>query len=221
VTAITPQPILVYLLARLRQSYVDPALYSDADVLSFLNDAYRDACEESGILHTLVAITPVAGQVEYALPADFSSVNSIAAGGQLLEPQPLGEALAARVVNGVISAYYIYDGFIGLLPTPTDNAAAVMMHYSAEPTPFTDYGSDLDPRFPVEYADLLIHHVRWRTQLISGGAERIQQAGLDKGIYDKRVTELRKSVANTQHITPKQVSLMLPDRGIRRLVPNV
>lgn len=189
---LTPRPILRHLKDRLRQNYVDDALYDDAEVLDLLNDAYRDACEQSRCLETLYTFTLVSGQVEYSLPADYSSTLAIYANGIELESIPLAGAFSSVAATGNnVGGYYIYGANIGFWITSA-MTSAVKLLYAAYPAPLANFDSTLDPRFPEEFADILVHYVRWRVQMLSGGAERITQARWDRALYDQRIKELRR-----------------------------
>ena len=190
---ITAQPVLRYLKDRLRQSYVDDALWSDADVLTLLNDAYQDACEASQCLQSFYTVPIVSGTAEYALPDDFDQLVLVVSNGAQLAPVALSESLSTTQ-----SGYYLYGKpgtmTLGLAPTPSDDSAdRVLVLYSASPTLLTDFDATFDARFPVEFADMLVHYARWRVQMTSGGAERIQNAGIDRSLYDQRVKQLRRT----------------------------
>jgi len=220
---LVPQPILVHLKDRLRANYVDEALWSDDDILSIFNDAYQDVCEQSQCLQSLTNIMMVANQPEYTLPADFDQLISVVAGGAQLLPMPLSASLMNWIQDGLIQGYYLYGKpgamRIGVIPAPIeDDASLVMILYSASPTLFTDYGDSFDARYPVEFSDLLVHYARWRVQMMSGGAERIQNATTDRGIYDKRVIELRRTATTVgSQIAPAQM-VHVSDR--RRVLGN-
>lgn len=191
---ITTKPILQYLKDRVRQSYVDEALWTDADVLSVFNDAYQDVCEQSQCLQVLLAIPVTADTAEYALPDDFDQLITIVANGSQMAPIALSESLLDNSVFG----YYLYGKpgsmTFGVSPTPQQGSSdQVMILYSASPTLFVSLDDDFDERFPVEYSDLLVHYARWRVQMMSGGAERIQNASTDRAIYDKRLIALRRT----------------------------
>ena len=191
--SITPQPVLQYLKDRLRRSYVDEALWSDDDILTEFNDAYQDVCEQSQCLQTLFTLTLVADQAEYLLPADFDQLILVVANGSQMAPIALSESLDSVQKFG----YYLYGKpgamTIGLSPTPVDTANLVMILYSASPTPFASLDDSFDARYPIEFSDLLVHYARWRVQMTSGGAERIQNASTDRAIYDKRLIALRRT----------------------------
>jgi hypothetical protein len=221
--SLTPQPILLHLKDRLRANYVDDALWSDEDILSIFNDAYQDVCEQSQCLQSFMTLSLVAHQSEYSLPSDFDQLLLVVAGGSQLQPMPLSESLLPWISDGLLSGYYLFGKpgamTIGVIPAPIeDDTTMVQILYSASPTLFTTFGDGLDSRYPIEFADLLVHYARWRVQMMSGGAERIQNATTDRGIYDKRVIELRRT-ANTvgSSVAPSQMT-HVSDR--RRVLGN-
>ena len=207
-----PQPILLHLKDRLRANYVDTALWTDDDILKIFNDAYQDVCEQSQCLQSFSTLSLAAGQGEYDLPADFDQMLLVVAGGSQLVPISVTESLLPWIPDGFANSYYIYGPpgamKLGITPTPIqDGETSVLLLYAATPTLFTDYGSDFDIRFPVEFSDTLVHYARWRVQMMSGGAERITNATTDRGIYDKRIQELRRT-ANTvgSSVAPSQMT---------------
>lgn len=197
--AFSSSPILLALKNRLRVTYVSDAAFTDDDVLSMLNDAYLDVCQSTQILKTLTTITPVVDTQEYALPADFDEAIYVVTAGRQLQPMPIDTALQDFVPDGFVDGYYLYGSLFGLVPVPTTVSSVVYLLYSATPTPLTDYGQALDPRFPPEFSDVLLHWVRWRAQIMVGGAERIPTAQLDRQIYDARIKELRRVADSIPH----------------------
>ncbi len=207
-----PQPILLHLKDRLRLNYVDEALWSDDDILQIFNDAYEDSCDQSQCLQAFYNVPLTMNTTEYSLPADFGQLLLVVGGGTQMLPVSLSEAFISHVSDGLEFGYYIFgppqNMTFGVIPAPReDGVTNVQILYSAMPTPFASYGDALDPRFPIEFSDVFVHYARWRVQLMSGGAERIQNATTDRGIYDKRVQELRRT-ANTvgSTIAPSQMT---------------
>lgn len=206
------QPILLHLKDRLRANYVDEALWTDDDILSIFNDAYQDVCEQSQCLQNLLTLSLVAGTAEYALPADFDQLILVVGGGSQLQPMSVTESLLPWIPDGFANSYYLYGKpgamTLGVIPTPIeDGTTALMILYSATPAPFTTFGDDLDPRYPIEFSDLLVHYARWRVQMTSGGAERITNATTDRGIYDKRLIELRRTTNTVgSGVAPSQMT---------------
>lgn len=188
--AVLTKSILEFVKDRLRANYVDDSLYDDDELLAFLNDAYRDACEQSRCLVALYDFTLADATQEYDLPADFAAAINCWAGGVELENLTLSRALTYGGGAAFPFAYYTYGTKIGFAPVPS-SATAVTMLYAQLPTPLATYDDTLDERFGEEYADILVHYVRWRVQMTSGGAERIGQARYDRNTYDFRVSQLR------------------------------
>jgi hypothetical protein len=197
------QPILKHLRDRLRVNYVDEVLYSDDDLLSMINDGYLDACEQTMILQTLTTMTLSPGVVEYDLPDDFSQAVCVVSGGLQLDPLPYQDALQEFANTDVQTGYYIYARRIGVVPPPSENTGGtLLLLYAAEPVTLTTWDDGLDARFPIEYSDLLLHWVRWRVQMISGGAERIPAAQVDRAIYDGRIRDMRRATMTVSHTGP-------------------
>jgi hypothetical protein len=190
-SVITPQPILMHLRDRLRANYVDSSLYDDGDLLSLLSDAYIEACERAAVLEQLatITVTPLTA-TEYALPADHSQTQLVYLDGVALDQASLQASIGPITAD----AYYEYATTIGFTLVNTTDARTARLLYCARPAAFATWADDLDPRFPIEFADMLVHHVRWRVQMLSGGAERIGQALGDRDVFQTRVGELRQQM---------------------------
>jgi hypothetical protein len=205
---VDPSTTLNYVLSRLRQNYVPVELVNDEDVLVLINDAYQEACERSLCLRAYQEIPLTDDTASYALPADFSQMLWVFANGSELQPQPFHQ-----MTNQPPHGYTILGGEITINPVvdPVPGLAAIV--YAATPTRFTTYDSDFDERFPIEFSDLLVHHVRWRINMMSGGAEKIQLAEIDKALFDQRVTMLRRTTDVVERVGPPVVSTVADRRG--------
>lgn len=202
-SVLTVQPILKHLRDRLRANYVDSSLYTDDDVLIMINDGYLDACEQTMILQTLTTLTLTPNVSEYDLPADFSQAVCVVSGGLQLDPIGYQDALQSFTTTSVQTSYYIYARKIGLVPPPDEaSSGELLLLYAAEPVALATWDDSLDARFPVEFSDLLLHWVRWRVQMISGGAERIPAAQTDRAIYDGRIRDMRRVTEAVSHTSP-------------------
>jgi hypothetical protein len=205
---VNPSTTLNYVLSRLRQNYVPVELVNDEDVLVLINDAYQEACERSLCLRAYHEIPLLDDQASYPLPVDFSQMLWVFANGSELQPQPFHQ-----MTNQPAHGYTILGHEITINPVvdPTPGLAAIV--YAATPTRFTTYDSDLDERFPIEFSDVLVHHVRWRINMMAGGAEKIQLAEIDKGLFDQRVTMLRRTTDVVERVGPPVVSTVADRRG--------
>lgn len=214
-SVLTPSDILTFCRSRLEQNYVDTSLYDGTDILDLMSDAYVHACEESLVLRNLTGLALAAGQAEYVLPADLHALIRVVAGGRQLQPIPRTEALADFATTGIETSYYTYSNKIGVVPTPIeDGVMSVMIEYATTPARFTTYGDVLDARFPVEFADILVHYVRWRVQMLSGGAERIGAATGDRGLFDQRIKELRRLADSTGLMSPTRMAHVTDRRRV-------
>jgi hypothetical protein len=209
-SVITVQPILRHLLDRMKANYVPPELYTDADILVMLNDGYLEACERTGCLRALTTITLVSSQQEYPLPADFSQMDFVASGGRELFAVSISEALINRQTSAspIAGAYYLYSGAIGFIPTPSQDTsgASTMIAYCAKPSPLLTYDDGLDARYPIEFADILLHYVVWRVESMSGGAESLRNAQTNRGLCDNRLKDLQRTIERVESLQPRRLS---------------
>lgn len=208
-SVIVAQAPLQHLLDRMKVNYVPPELYSDADILVMLNDAYLEACERTRCLKALATITLVDDQAEYALPTDFSQMDQVCSGGRELSAVSLSEALIGQETGSMPlggGGYYLYGSTLGFIPTPTalnQSGVATMIAYSAKPAPLLSYEDAFDARFPTEFADMLLHYVVWRVQSMSGGAEALRNAQANRALSDTRTRELRRTVDLVDSLKPR------------------
>lgn len=188
-TTLAPTPPVRFLLNRLKQSFADPTLFSDADLLGFINDGYNALVEQSRYLRVLTTISLIDGQQEYSLPALCCEVLRIYISGERQVPVPLD--VAATGIDGPY--YYEYKRVIGFTNAPTDGTAYLL--YASRPTPLT---LDATPIIPPEYYHLLRHYAAWRCILLQRGAEGVEKpymgtprAQMQRAIFDQGIHQLR------------------------------
>lgn len=196
-----PRSTLGYVLDRLRLNYVPDTLYSDEEVLVFLNDAYLEACEHARCLVDVHAITTTPGVSTYPLPSDFGELIYVCANGAQLRPLAYSDALTMSEAG-----YYLLAGRIGLVLPQRGETGAAMILYAAKPLPLATYESSFDARFPIEFSDVLVYYVRWRVNMLSGGAERIRMAQIDRTLFDNRVKDLRRTTNVVTSIGPPRLA---------------
>jgi hypothetical protein len=201
VSVVTAQPILLYLQKRLRARLVESELVNDPDLLGFLSDAYVDACEQSRCLVALTTLTLTTAQ-EYDLPADWSETIAVAANGAPIAQVGLRDSQADRG-SGAPLVRYTYARKIGFSPVPTGGSALLL--YAQTPPRFASWQDTLDARFPLEYAYLLVHYVRWRVAAMNGGAQHISLANFERAMYDQGINRLRQAVLVTDSTGPARV----------------
>jgi hypothetical protein len=194
----------------MKANYVPPELYTDADILVLLNDGYLEACERTRCLKAMTTITLVADQQEYPLPADYSQMDFVCSSGRERFSISVSEALVAdQTGNPGAGGYYLYAGKIGFTPTPTQNTVptgGTMIAYSAKPSPLLTLDDGLDARYPIEFADVLLHYVVWRVESMSGGAESLRNAQTNRGLCDNRTRDLRRTVDRVESLQPSRLS---------------
>lgn len=186
---LNPTPPVRWILARLKQSFADPTLFSDVDLLNFINDGYGALVEQARYLHVLTTIDLVSGQQEYDLPPLCCEVDRLYLSGIRQIPVPLDKA--ATGLDG--NYYYQYKRKIGFTNAPTGGTAYLL--YASLPTPLT---LDSTPIIPPEYYHLLRHYAAWRCILLQRGAEGVEllymgapRAQMQRMIFDQGIHQLR------------------------------
>ena len=190
---LTPSPPLEYARLRLRQSLIEESFMGDSDLLELLNDGYQAAMEESQANVALTTMTLTDGQVEYALPGDWTRTLHVYANGRPLDLLPDRNAFLDQYGTGVLTHYYQYEGIIGFNPAPTSDTDTAVILYVQSPDAATSFTDDLNANFTPEWWHLLRHYGAWQALLLSGGAQRMAEALFEKQEYDRAVQGLRNS----------------------------
>jgi hypothetical protein len=199
---ITSQPVLAYLRDRLRESLVPRELVGDVDLLTMLSEAYRDACERTRCLPTFTTLT-LDGSDSYALPASWYETTGVYTSGFTIPEAPHNSAI---IQTTGMPLWRTHTGReISFQPSPTTGTAIIS--YVETPPAFANISDPLDPRYPQEYAYLLVHHVRWKVQTLAGGAQHIAAAKYDHDLYDTGIAQMRRAVRNVNRSGPTRIAL--------------
>ncbi len=200
---IVAQPVLAYLRDRLRESLVPKELVNDVDLLRMLSEAYRDACERTRCLQAFTTIT-FTGAASYPVPDAWFETTGVYTRGSTLPEVP--HRLPTLDWPSGDPVQRVHTGrTISFAPLPT--AGSAILHYAESPVNFTNIADPLDPRYPQEYAYLLVHHVRWKMQTLAGGAKHIQASAFERNIYDAGIAAMRKTVGVVNRAGPARITL--------------
>jgi hypothetical protein len=201
-SVITPQPVLTYLRDRLRAGLVERELVKDPDLLVMLSEAYRDVCERTRCLVTWGTIQ-LTGDDSYDLPDTWYETEQLYVAGESIRE------VAHRDMTDRGAGQPFWCSYVGrtisFSPSPADGTAYII--YAETPDPFASWADELDPRFPAEYAYLLVHHVRWQVLTLSGGAQRIPSQIFEHQLYDTGIANLRRAARRVDSTGPARIRL--------------
>lgn len=195
---LTPTAPVRFCISRLRQAVAEEARFADSELLDFINEGYRSACERSRCLRSYASFSFDPGVQEAALPADHSETIRVYQNGQRLELVPFDHA--TRQIAGT---YYQYDGTLGLSTIDQDATQTVVLYYAQVPT-LLDY--DATPQWGTEWNYLLRHYAAWRCVLAAGGAQTIKKAVAERVAFDTGVRMLARE--NRRFGGPRRLSVV-------------
>ncbi len=183
----TPTAPMQYLLNRLRTSCADPALFTDAQLTTFLNDGYQAACERSRCLRAWTQVTATLGVQEYALPADWCGTIGVYQLGERMTA--VSPRIAPRGDQGPY--YYSYGGVIGLVDIPQTDGGSFILHYARTPTALA-LDDTPDAQFGPEWYWLLRAYAMWHVYQLGYGAQNISHAMTERSRFEMGVAELER-----------------------------
>lgn len=209
---LTPTLPIRFTLARLKQSFADPTLFSDADLLAFINEGYVTLVEQSRYLKIVQTISLIDGQQEYTLPPLCCEVLRVYIAGE--EQIPIALDVAQTDLGG--NYYYQLDRAIGFTQVPTGTEGTAVMWYASRPTPL---GLDSIPIIPPEFYYLLRHYAAWRCILLQRGAEGVlkpylgsPRAQMQRAIFDAGIHALRSE--QVIEVAPRRLATSTPKAGV-------
>jgi hypothetical protein len=177
--ALTAAEIITQARVLLNDSSADTARqrFSDAQLLSFINDGQREANILSGwVLKSSYTVALVVGTTEYALPSDYLTTWRVTLDGKKLYQtnfnQLDADSIGWNLARGKPSKYYTYfknTPVIGFQPAPTTaSTGTAVIYYNQQPTEITSTSSSpwngwiiLSP-----YHSGLIYYLAYRGYLI-------------------------------------------------------
>lgn len=120
--------------------------FTDANLLSFLNDGVREANAQNWILQSTYAFALSGGTTEYALPDNFVATQRVLFNNKKIDATSLNEldanSVGWKTQNGTPIKYWL-DYFvtptnIGFYPAPvTSSTGPVIVYYVQQPTELT------------------------------------------------------------------------------------
>lgn len=202
---LSPRPPVEFHVARLRQSVAgarEDSKFSDDDLVAFLSEAYRSACERSTILRAKATISLVASQQEYDLPDDVNRLLEAYLCGRRLTPVPL--RIASRDDAG--GHFYEYDGVIGLSQTPS-SGGNLLIYYVQNPAVLT-LEAVPDTQFGPEWYYLLHHYAAHKCLLLVGGARYVKKAQWHRGQFEMGCRMLRRQAVVDSSFQPRMLTAL-------------
>lgn len=147
--------------------------FSDATMLSFLNDGQREANSIGWLLQSTTTISLTAGTTLYSLPSDFMATQFVLYKNMALPQTSLNQLNADNpgwfsAAAGTPIKYYVYAGNpsrIGFYPAPTTAAAStVTVFYVQQPTELTTTSQTPFNSWPIltPYHSGLVYYLVYR-----------------------------------------------------------
>ncbi len=172
--ALTASEIITQARVLLNDSSADTARqrFSDAQLLSFLNDGQREANIFTWVLRSSYTVTLTGGTTEYALPSDFLTTWRVTFSGSKLDQTSFNQldadSLGWQTSRGRPNKYYIYlssPAVIGFVPAPTTlSTGTVVIYYIQQPTEITSLSNSPWNAWPIlaPYHSGLIYYLAYR-----------------------------------------------------------
>jgi len=136
---------------------IDPnaRVFSDTTLTNFISRAYfqlqKDGSHRWRECVADTNIATVAGQQDYALPADFLKADLVRYNNQWLSTTDKRKIniIQGNNTTGTPNAYYIYGANLGMYPTPNTTGTIAFSYFKRLPT----ITASVDSLFPVDFDD--------------------------------------------------------------------
>lgn len=146
----------------------EPYLVSDEDLLAFLDEGQREACERGLVLFdtdtpAVCLIDVVAGTASYALDPSILAITRANIGDIALPLTPVYKLDTVQQLSDTLRAtgtprfFFELNNTINLIPTPDADDTLRLKCYRYPLTPITDTGSTLE--VAPKHHQALIHYV--------------------------------------------------------------
>lgn len=184
--------------------------FTDAQLLTFANEAQRDVANATWCTYNASSITLVSGTTYYSIPSDVIAIVRVTKDRKVLKETSLNqkdaEASGWEISGGVPSAYFqdpSQTDQIGFAPWPSgsNSTGTVRIIYVALPA---DMSADGDSPFNSEarfepYHDLISLYMVYRVYLIEGETNKYQ---FYRQEYESRLQMMRDRVGSKPNYIP-------------------
>ena len=154
-------------ISRVRNTAGDTNIgqFTDATMLSWINDGIRECAVENNLLQKTATTTVAAGTESYALPTDILKIHSIKYDGEKI-PVYTREEFDARIGDrnpanqpdrGFPLVAYIWASNIILTPAPDNSTSKLQVDYLYTPVDVVA-GTNLNTILPVGYHNRLVDY---------------------------------------------------------------
>lgn len=171
------------------QDAVAPYLWSDAEIVGYLNDAINEACERALLIEdrttpVVCSITLVPAQADYTLHASILKVKRLTFRGRALietSIEAMDEGSRQWEDQTGDPTHYILtsDSGLRMVPTPVTSEAIALTVYRTPITPLTVSPGTTAPEIPERYHQRLMDWVR-RSAYIKPDTEVFDKAASER-----------------------------------------
>jgi hypothetical protein len=186
--------------------------YSDAQLLTMMNEGQRDINNSTWIVSKSTAIILVSGTTYYSIPSDVIEITRLTREYKSLDETSLNKldsdaAGSAWELMGGTPVQYFQDATIpdriGINPFPnnTSSTGTLRLQYIAQPL---DLSSDTDIPFNASnrylpYHDLIVYYVCTRIFMLEGDTAKL---GVYSQLYESRIQVVKEKVGSTPNFIP-------------------
>jgi hypothetical protein len=189
--------------ARQRLNETSTAMWTDANLVTYCNEAQKYLVRETKCLEGISTSTSVSGTQNYALPSNFYKLRRLLYDGKSVKEVSFLDIDEADIdetdISGDPKNFYIWDDSIYFLPIPNTTSDSIKIYYYKTPIAITLSSQTLETNSL--YDDVIITYMVYLA-LIKDGEE-------EKADYEMQECNAKLSLVK-KHI--KEKSLTRPPR---------
>ncbi len=205
-------------IARVRATAGDTNVlqFSDATVLTWINDGIKECAVGNNLLQKRASSTTVIGTEAYNLPTDILRLHSVKVDGVKLPIYTLNEYEeyigdrdpSVTINTGSPEIAYVWANKLNLVPAPDSSTKDLVIDYIYDPVQVTVVGTDLSTIIPVGYHSRIVDYC----------LAQVAQQDDDMGRYQLKMDEFKSGVSGLED-QPKQSEdsypyMMVADRDM-------
>jgi len=189
--------------ARVRLNETSTAFFTDANLVTFCNEAQKYFVRETKCLEGISTSTSVSGTQNYALPSDFYKLRRILYDGKSVKEVSFLDIDEADIdetdISGDPKSFYLWNDSIYFIPIPNTTSDSIKIYYYKTPIAITLSSQTLETNSL--YDDVIITYMVYLA-LIKDGEE-------EKADYEMQECNAKLSLIK-KHL--KEKSLTRPPR---------
>ena len=128
---------------------IDVLQFTDADIMSWINDAAKECASDNQLLQKSATQAVVNGQTDYTLPTDILKLHSVRYDNENIRLMTMQEFDAevsgfGETNKGAPFVGYVWAGKLVLYPAPDNSTKNLVISYTRTPTEVTAVGNSID-----------------------------------------------------------------------------